>query len=91
MLAPGEGSRAEVDRLCADYHHHLVAAGVDDHSWAQFRNDVDLVLVYLLHRMLLADAVFEGEGYGEDDMSTLWLRKLVAQLPEEPPVIGEVG
>lgn len=90
MLPAGEGSRAEVDRLCADYHHHLVAAGVGDHSWAQFRNDVDLVLVYLLHRMLLADAVFEGEGYGEGDMSTLWLRKLVAQLPEEPPVIGQV-
>lgn len=41
--------------------------------------------------MLLADAVFEGEGYGEDDLSTLWLRKIVTQLPEEPPVIGQVA
>jgi hypothetical protein len=90
-LAPGPTARDTVERLCGAYHADLVTAGVTDHSLEQFRNDVDLVLVLMLHRMMIADAVFEGEGYDGEHLASIWLKKITSQLPEELPVIGQVG
>jgi len=41
--------------------------------------------------MILTAAVFEGSGYGEVDLSDLWLAKIRALLPGSPPVLGDVS
>jgi len=90
-LADGPEVAAQRDRLIAGYHTRLVAAGVTDHSLAQLRNDVDVTVLWMLHRMILTAAVFEGSGYGEVDLSDLWLAKIRALLPGSPPVLGDVS
>ena len=82
---------AQRARLIAGYHTRLVAAGVTAHSLAQLRNDVDVTVLWMLHRMILTAAVFEGSGYGEVDLSDLWLAKIRALLPGSPPVLGDVS
>ena len=34
---------------------------------------------------------FIGEGYGDGTLAELWMRKVIDQLPEELPVVGEVA
>ena len=90
-LPPGPSARSELLRLCANYHANLVAAGVASHSLEQFLNDIDLCLGIQIHRMILTAAIFVGEGYGDGTLAELWMRKVIDQLPEELPVVGEVA
>jgi hypothetical protein len=90
-LPPGPSARSELLRLCASYHTNLVAAGVVSHSLEQFLNDIDLCLGIQIHRMILTAAIFVGEGYGDGTLAELWMRKVIDQLPEELPVVGEVA
>jgi aminoglycoside/choline kinase family phosphotransferase len=90
-LPPGPSARSELLRLCASYHTNLVAAGVASHSLEQFLNDIDLCLGIQIHRMILTAAIFVGEGYGDGTLAELWMRKVIDQLPEELPVVGEVA
>ena len=41
--------------------------------------------------MVLMAAVFIGEGYGDATLAELWMTKVIDQLPEELPTIGEVA
>ena len=41
--------------------------------------------------MVLMAAVFIGEGYGDATLTELWMTKVIDQLPEELPTIGEVA
>tara|TARA_Y100000310_G_scaffold13566_1_gene13832 strand:- start:4910 stop:6148 length:1239 start_codon:yes stop_codon:yes gene_type:complete len=89
-IPPGPSARSELVRLSADYHARLVAAGVTDHPLEQFHNDVDLCLCVQIHRMILTAAIFVGEGYGDATLAELWMQKIIDQLPEEFPVVGQV-
>jgi hypothetical protein len=41
--------------------------------------------------MILTAAIFVGEGYGDGTLAELWMRKVIDQLPEELPLVGEVA
>ena len=90
-LPSGPIARSELQRLCRDYHANLVASGVTSHSLGQFFNDIDLCLGVQIHRMVIMAAVFIGEGYGDATLAELWMTKVIDQLPEELPTIGEVA